>query len=465
MILTVLLLVPLAGAAIARLLPRFARAVALWSMLVLAGAAAWSVLRFDTAADALQMVQHAQLAAFGSFDLAYHVGVDGISYPLVLLTAVLGLVAVLVSRREVHTDEGTHYLLLLGVVAAAIGVFISLDLVLFFVFWEAVLVLMFLLILLWGGENRSYAAMKFLVYTGIGSGALLLAIILIGATAGTMDMTLLGTVPGSVRAAALCLLLLAFLIKMPIVPFHTWLPDAHVQAPTAGSVLLAGVLLKMGAYGLLRLGVPLGLLNLRMLLFALGSVTILYGAWVCLGQRNLKRLIAYSSVSHMGFVLLGIAAGSALGITGAVFGMVSHGIIAALLFALAGLVHERTGTFDLDALHGLAVQMPKVGWLLVIASLGAMGLPSMSGFVAEFLVLLAASEAFGLLALIPVAGIIFTGGYIVRLLSCAVFGTGRVHASERGAGMTPFVLLLALAFIVGIFPFLLITFIAASPLT
>jgi NADH-quinone oxidoreductase subunit M len=463
MILDLLLLIPLLGAIAVMIFQRYARPISLASALALVVAGVLALLSFDPGAG-MQLLQHVPWLEIGSFSMNYSIGVDGISLSMVLLTILLGLVGVLVSRREIHTREAAYYSILLVLVASIIGVFISLDLILFFVFWEAVLVLTFLLILIWGGDNRRYASMKFLIYTGFGSALLLLAIIILAINTDSTSLTAImqATISPEAGSLVFCLILLATFIKMPIVPFHTWLPDAHVQAPTAGSILLAGVMLKMGAYALLRFSF-LSTPGLRIFLFWMGVITILYGAWVCLAQKNLKKLIAYSSINHMGFVLVGIAVGSSLGTTGAVFEMISHGLLAALLFALAGLVHERTGTFDIEALHGLIAKMPKTGWLLVTGALGALGLPSMSGFIAEFLIISASFQAFGMLTLVPIGGMILAGGYFLRLLAKAVFGKSeRLHANEDHVDMTPFVILLASSFLLGILPFLLIGLLGAA---
>ncbi len=468
--LSLLLAFPLLSAALALLFPRRARDIALAGALALCALAALSLWSFSLATKGFQLLERIAWARLGSVEIAYHVGVDGISYPMVLLTALLTLVAVLVSRREIHTGEAGHYALLMALCSCVIGVFVSLDLVLLFACWEAVLVAMFFLILRWGASNRAYAAMKFLVYTGIASAALFISLVVIAMATGSVDIAAmdLSHLSPALRTAIFALLLFACLVKMPIAPFHTWLPDAHVQAPTAGSVMLAGVLLKMGAYLLLRLGV--GLLGdvvaqWRVFLFALGCASAIYGAFVCLAQSDLKRMIAYSSVHHMGFVLAGIAIGSSLGVTGAAFEMASHGIIAALLFALAGLVHERTGTFDMDALRGLAQRMPRTAWLLALASFAAMGLPGMTGFVGEFMILVAGFARFGPLALLMVPAVLLAGAYVVRMLSRVVFGTGTLRASEGGASPLPFGLLAAATLLVGIMPGLLIGIIAASTLT
>ncbi|MDD9953342.1 MAG: NADH-quinone oxidoreductase subunit M [Candidatus Woesearchaeota archaeon] len=468
MTLSILILIPILTALLTFFVRKKTKDIATVGSIVLAGFAGYSVTLFNTAERGMQLLEYYTWFTVDSFEVALSLGTDGISYPMILLTALLGVVAVLVSRREIKKDERQYYALLMLLIASIIGVFASLDLIVFFVFWEAVLVLMFLLVLKWGGKERKYAAMKFLVYTGIGSAGLLLVIILLAVFAGTVSLTDTFVLEPWVQYTIFCSLLFAFFIKIPIVPFHTWLPDAHVQAPTAGSILLAGVMLKMGGYGLLRLGllvVPDMTVVFQTFLFAMGTLTIIYGAWVCLAQHNLKKLIAYSSVNHMGFVLLGIAAGSTLGVTGAVFEMLSHGLIAALLFALAGLVHQKSGTFDIDKLHGLVSVMPRTAWLLTIAALGGLGLPSMTGFIAEFLVLFASFQTFGLWTILPLLGIILTGGYMVRMLSRVVFGKSKAKLSEKKVNIIPFAILTIVIFILGIFPFLILSIITASAFT
>lgn len=460
---TLILLTLALGAIACLLLPKMARVIALGTSLL----ALWIVgnawISYDSTLGAFQLEHRVSLIALPGFDVAYHIGVDGMSLALVALTLLLLVVSVLVSQREVHTRERAHYATLLALGGAVALVFLARDLLLLFLAWEAVLVLMFLLILRWGLENRRYAAMRFLIFTGIGSGALLVAILLLIVGTGTTSipgaLAGLGALPIATRTLILSLVLVAALIKMPIFPFHTWLPDAHVQAPTAGSILLAGVLLKMGAYALIRLGGPL-LADapswFPYLLFWLGTVSVLYGAWVCVAQWHLKRLIAYASIGHMGLVLVAIAAGP-VGVTPAVLMMVSHGLLSPLLFAVAGLIHERTGTFDIAALGGLARTMPRTAWLLVIAALGSMGLPGMSGFIAEISVLLVSAGAFGILGLLPVLGVILTGAYTVLLITRttvnAGFGAG---GDEQGTHPLPFIILLAIAVLVGLLPGLLL---------
>lgn len=468
MMLATLLLVPVIFAILSRIFHHHVRILAITGASLTALGSLLSLRWFDASASGLQMEEHFLLFANEYLSVAWHIGIDGLSYPLFLLTAILGLVGVLVSQREISFREKNYYPVLLLTIAAIMAVFVLQDMVLFFVAWEAVLLLLFFMILLWGGSNRQYAAMKFLLYTGLGSGALLFSLVILIASTGISDITAIASVilDPTVAHWAFGLLLLACLIKLPIVPLHTWLPDAHVQAPTAGSILLAGVMLKMGGYALIRIGTAilpdLGS-TMRILLFGIATMTILWGGFACLGQRHLKRLIAYSSVMHMGFVLLAIAAGTNDAFRAATIEMVSHGLLSGLLFALAGAIHHRTGTYDLAELSGLASRMPITAWLLVIAGLGTMGLPGMTGFIAEVAVFFSALPVFGLLVALPLLGILLGGAYITKMITSVAFGPVQVHGSESTVKFTPFVIILALTILLGIMPNILFFLTATLP--
>ena len=335
----------------------------------------------------------------GNIGARYHLGVDGISLWLVLLTTLLTPIAILSSWTAIAKRQLAYYVLMLILASAMVGVFVSLDLLLFYLFFEASLVPMFLLIGIWGGERRIYAAIKFFIYTAVGSLLMLVAIIALYFIYGSFDYVIIlaamqgGNVTVSSTAAFWLFLAfaLAFCIKVPLFPLHTWLPDAHTEAPTAGSVILAGVLLKMGTYGLLRFNIglfPEMARKFAPVMIPLAVIGIIYGALVAMVQPDVKRLVAYSSVSHMGFVVLGLFSFTEFGMQGALYQMLNHGVSTGALFLFVGMIYERRHTRMIDEFGGLASSMPWFSTLFVIASLSSVGLPFLNGFVGEFLILI-----------------------------------------------------------------------------
>ncbi len=436
--LTTIIFLPLAGLSIIALMPnpkpRTIKFTALVFTLVSFALSITVFCLFDRSAGAIGRIQFEEkLPWIPALNAFYHIGVDGISLPLVVLTTFLGFLAVLVSW-SVELRPRQYFIWLLLLETSILGVFCSLDLVLFFIFWELELVPMYFLISIWGSGRKEYSAIKYVIYTLVGSAFLLAGILSIYFTTGSLNMMELAALalvkPAVPLAAMFFFLLVGFAIKLPVVPLHTWLPDAHTDAPTAASVILAGVLLKMGGYGMIRLCValfPEVALHYAPVLVALAVISVLYGAAVTLRQKDLKRLIAYSSVSHMGYVLLGIFALSQISLTGATLQMFSHGIITGLLFAMVGLVYDKAHERNLDNLGGLARQMPVIAVVFSIAGLASLGLPGTSGFAAEFITFVGSYcsvsvEGIRLYTVIGVFGIVLTAGYILWMLQRVFYG-------------------------------------------
>jgi NADH-quinone oxidoreductase subunit M len=366
-------------------------------------------------------------------NIHYHMGIDGISMWLVVLTTFLTPLCVLISWRSIHERVKEFFILLLILETALIGVFTSLDLFLFYFFWEATLIPMALLIGIFGHERRVYAAVKFFLYTMVASVFMLAAIIWLYAKVGSFDFVTIqnairaGQVP-SFQGASLWLFLgffVAFAVKVPLFPVHTWLPDAHVEAPTAGSVLLAGVLLKMGTYGMLRFN--LGLFPVEAhrnapWIAVLALIGIIYGALVAMVQPNMKKLIAYSSISHLGFVVLGIFSFTTAGLNGAMFVMLAHGVSTGALFMLAGIIHERRHTYEIREFGGLATPMPVYAAMYLFVVLASVGLPLLNGFVGEFLVLSGAFEAHPVWGILGATGVIWSACYLLWMYQRVFFG-------------------------------------------
>ena len=394
--LTFAIFFPIVGAALIATLPKDqehqAKYVAALASAIVLAVVVYMFIDYDRDQSGYQYVTSKTWLDSGvsTFKLHYAIGVDGLSLPLVALNAFLTLVSVLISFKvELRPKEYFSWLLVLE--TSLMGVFCSLDFVLFFLFWEVELIPMYFLISIWGSGNRVYSAWKYVLYTFFGSAFMIVGILVLGFTAGTFDireLSVLGEIHGAIIPAWLIfgLISIAFLIKLPVVPFHTWLPDAHTDAPTAVSVILAGVLLKMGGYGILRLSfniMPNVANDVAVYLAILAAVSIIYGALMTLLQKDLKRLIAYSSVSHMGYVLLGASSVGVIGMTGAATQLVTHGLITGMLFVLVGMVYDRAHTRDIGELSGLAHRMPFISVMMVVAGLASLGLPALAGFVAE----------------------------------------------------------------------------------
>jgi NADH-quinone oxidoreductase subunit M len=373
------------------------RWTALVTSLVTFGISIWILAVFDRMDPNFQLEVNVEWLRIGSsLPVSFHLGVDGLSILLVLLTTFLTPIAILSTWSAIKDRVRGFMLCFLLLEVGMMGVFLALDLVLFYIFWEFTLVPMYFLIGVWGGERRIYAAVKFFLFTMAGSVLMLLAIVFMGFNGGTFSLPLLmgnGSIPENANGLLFLAFGLAFAIKVPMWPLHSWLPDAHVEAPTAGSVILAGVLLKMGTYGFLRFNLslfPEVAQQAAPWMAGLAVIGILYGAAVSLAQKDVKKLVAYSSVSHLGFVILGLFALNPQGVQGGILQMINHGLSTGALFLIVGMIYERRHTRDLDAFGGLWKNMPVLGALALIVTLSSMGLPALNGFIGEFTILLGA---------------------------------------------------------------------------
>jgi len=441
------------GAATAVSLVPLAVALALWA-------------GFDGSDTGFQFIERATWIP--RFGISWFLGIDGISLLLVLLTTVLTPLVLHGSTQSIHKRLKAYLVSMLMLESAMLGTLVALDLVLFYVFWELMLVPMFLIIGVWGGERRVYAALKFVLFTMVGSLPMLAAILYLGLhqgqVAGDMSFALTdlyaSRVTGTAQQWLFLAFALAFAIKVPMWPLHTWLPDAHVEAPTGGSVILAGVLLKMGTYGFVRFILPLfpdAVVAWAPWIGALSVIGIVYGALVAMVQPDMKKLVAYSSVSHLGFVMLGIASMNAVGLTGAVFQMVAHGLSTGALFLLVGVVYERRHTRLIAEYGGLWQQVPNYAVLFLVVMLGSVGLPGLCGFVGEFLILIGAFQWSPSLAVVGVSGVVLGAAYMLRMYQRVMFGeidprrNGELEDVTRGevAVLAP---LVALIVLLGVYP-------------
>lgn len=483
-LLSLILFVPALSGLVILLLPtnalKLLRWFALGASLIPLGASVYLWTQFQPDLSGFQFQE--QYSWYAAINSTLHLGVDGLSLTMVLLTTLLTPLAILASF-SISDRVKPYMMLFLFLETGMLGVFLALDLLLFFVFWEIGLVPMYFLINQWGSANRDYASLKFMIYTMGGSLGLLLGIQLLGALFGTFDLAtitakwtateglMLGFPVETVKAVVFWGFVIAFSVKVPIWPFHTWLPDAHTEAPTAGSMILAGVLLKLGAYGFLRLVLPLYPLEARhfaVVLALLATAAIVFGAFGALGQTDFKRLVAYSSVNHMGFVVLGIAAaalasGTAdarIALNGAILQMFNHGLSAAGMFFLVGVIYERAHTRNLNDFGGLFAIIPLYGGILIFTSMASLGLPGLNGFVSEFLVVRGTFPVLTVYTAVSMLGLLFTGAYILKGIRQVLHGPlnsrwseGEHKLAEIGTREVVVIApLMALMLVIGIWP-------------
>ena len=466
------MLVPLAGLSAIALIGREREAlihrVAFVVSLVVFALTLLLWARFDAASADFQFVE--RYSWIPSFGIEYFVGVDGISLFLIVLTGFLTPLALLSSWESIHTRVKAFAMFVLALEAAMIGVFIALDLFLFYVFWDAMLIPMYFLIGIWGYDNRVYAAIKFMLYTMAGSVLMLVAILALGYAGGlatgsntpVFDLLRLYQLelPRTLQFWGFLAFAIAFAIKVPIFPFHTWLPDAHVQAPTAGSVILAGVLLKMGTYGLVRFAFPLfpdAALYFAPYLGVAAVIGIIYGALVAMVQPDLKKLVAYSSVSHLGFVALGISAMNVQGVQGAVYQMLAHGVSTGALFLIVGMLSDRRHTRLIAEFGGLKKVLPKLSSAFLVVTLASIGLPGLNGFVGELLILVGAFRWDPRLAAFAATGVLLSAVYMLWMFQRVNYGpvTNEKNANLLDLSMRERVTLwpaVAIVIVMGVFP-------------
>ena len=465
-LLSILILLPAVGAVFifvirgdGELVARNARNVALWTSLItfVLSLALW--IGFDSTTAAFQFEEVRPWIAEG---ITYHLGIDGISLLFILLTTLLTPLAILASWESIQTRVKEFMIAFLLMEVMMVGMFSALDIVVFYIFYEGVLIPMFLIIGVWGGPNRIYASFKFFLYTLIGSVLMLLAILAMYFMAGTTNIPELMSFnfPAEMQTWLWLAFLSSFAVKVPMWPVHTWLPDAHVEAPTAGSVILAGVLLKFGAYGLLRFSLPMfpiATIEFTPLIFGLSIVAVIYTSLVALAQEDMKKLIAYSSVAHMGFVTIGTFTLTVQGIEGAIFQSLSHGIVSTALFLIVGVVYDRIHSRQIADYEGLVHRMPTYSVAFMIFMLASIGLPGTSGFVGEFLVLVGIFQVNAWVAALAATGVILGAVYMLYLYRRVIFGKLTKESllsitDMNRREMAVFAPLILLVFVMGIYP-------------
>lgn len=468
MITTITIFIPLLGAILVSLLPnddeRLLRAAALGVAAVPLGLVLFIYLRFRTNLESEVLSQ--SFTWIESLNIGYRVGLDGLGFGMFFLTALLTLIAV-VASWDIRENLKQYFAILFVAEVGMLGVFASQDLVLFYVFFELTLIPMYLMVGIWGDENRRAAAIKFFIYTFLGSTAMLAGFLAFGILAGTFSIEGLNAGGGLGRTAQVAVaapILFGLLVKVPAVPLHNWLLDVYVSSPTSTNVVLSGVLPKLGTFGLIKIAIPLlpqGVEPFLWLVALLGAINVIYGAFVAFMQPDLKALVAYSSIGTLGFILLGAASGNAVGLNGAVLQQVTHGLYSALLFILVGVIAARTGTRQISELGGLAARMPWAGGLLAVGALAAMGLPGLAVFVSEFMSIMGGYAAFPIQGVLAALGIVLSAMYLLYMLARTVFGPIREPDYENVVDAGPVemaaVVPLALLLVVfGIFPSLLI---------